>query len=80
MAAMAIGRAISGVYNKVMNFRSIDPGDPRIGLSSINQIDHTVWQQFFDHEKHRLRTHAIEAEFERLWGRMGSAIYFDADM
>jgi hypothetical protein len=46
MAAMVIGRVISGVYNKVMNFRSIDPGDPRVGLSSINQIDHTVWEQF----------------------------------
>lgn len=31
--ALLIGRAVSGVYNKVMNFRSIDPRDQRTGMS-----------------------------------------------
>jgi hypothetical protein len=28
-----IGRAVTGVYNKVMNFRSVDPRDNRAGMS-----------------------------------------------
>jgi hypothetical protein len=31
--ALRIGRVVSGVYNKVMNFRSLDPRDSRKGLS-----------------------------------------------
>lgn len=30
--ALRIGRAVTGVYNKVMNFGSIDPRDSRAGL------------------------------------------------
>jgi hypothetical protein len=40
--AMAIGRVVSGANNKVMNFRFIDPGEPKIGLSSIDQMDHVA--------------------------------------
>lgn len=45
--ALAIGRAVSGVYNKVMNYRAIDPLDQRKGFSSTNNIDHQVWKEFF---------------------------------
>jgi predicted RNA-binding protein with PUA-like domain len=37
MVAAIIGRPIGGVYNKVMNFRHIDPRDSRAGLANINQ-------------------------------------------
>src|SRR5262245_48595352 len=33
VVAQLIGRAVPGVYNKVMNFRSIDPRDSRAGLA-----------------------------------------------
>jgi hypothetical protein len=46
--ALAIGRAVSGIYNKVMNFRSIDPRDSRTGFSSINKLDQLTWDEFFD--------------------------------
>ena len=31
--ALLIGRAVSGVYNNIMNYRSIDPRDPRTGMT-----------------------------------------------
>jgi hypothetical protein len=34
--ALVVGRAISGVYNKVMNFRAIDPRDERAGMSGAS--------------------------------------------
>src|SRR5262245_21281328 len=33
VVAQLIGRAVPGVYNKVMNFRSIYPRDSRVGLA-----------------------------------------------
>ena len=35
--AITIGRAVGGVYNKVMNLRSIDPRDERAGLPATNE-------------------------------------------
>ena len=47
-ASLLIGRAVSGVYNKVLNFRHLDPRDSRAGLPNINAIDRTVWNEFYD--------------------------------
>jgi hypothetical protein len=40
--AVLIGRAVAGVYNKVMNFRHLDPRDSREGLSGASARSQTV--------------------------------------
>ena len=65
--ALRIGRAISGVYNKVMNFRSIDPRDTRVGLPASGATDQRVWNEFFDQAANQLREADLEQEFNRLW-------------
>ena len=47
VVSQLIGRAIPGVYNKVMNFRSIDPRDTRAGLPASGATDARVWNEFF---------------------------------
>jgi len=61
------GRAISGVYNKVMNFRSIDPRDTRKGMSGAGMTDRAVWQEFFHEAQQLLDDEAVRAEFDRVW-------------
>jgi hypothetical protein len=61
------GRAVSGVYNKVMNFRNIDSRDPREGLSGASMVDRGIWSEFFDLPRQMLDNGAISAEFERAW-------------
>jgi predicted HNH restriction endonuclease len=72
--SLATGRAVSGVYNKVMNFRSIDPRDSRAGMSGASKIDRAVWAEFFDQDTRELRMEAVHAEFERLWGTTDSLL------
>ncbi|WP_175852466.1 EVE domain-containing protein [Burkholderia cepacia] len=62
------GRAISGVYNKVMNFRSIDPRDARKGMSGAGVTDRAVWDEFFEETQMSLNDEAVKAEFSRIWG------------
>lgn len=62
------GRSISGVYNKVMNYRSIDPRDERKGMSGAGKTDRTVWNEFFNLASNDLDEQAIRGEFDRLWG------------
>lgn len=64
--AMLIGRAVPGVYNKVMNFRFVDPDEPRRGLDGASNQDEFVWRQFYSPTL-GLRTDEVEAEFVRLW-------------
>jgi hypothetical protein len=65
--ALRIGRAIPGVYNKIMNFRHLDPRDPRAGLSGGSDVDASVWQRFFDSEASHLRADDLDREYKRLW-------------
>jgi hypothetical protein len=65
--AQRIGRAVTGVYNKVMNFRAIDPRDTRKGLVAGDEVDRSVWDRFYDRDAQRVRTDELEAEFKRLW-------------
>ncbi|GAG10971.1 unnamed protein product, partial [marine sediment metagenome] len=65
--AILIGRAVSGVYNKVMNFRAIDPRDMRAGMTGGGATDRHVWTDFFDPARNTLRTDDLKREFERLW-------------
>jgi hypothetical protein len=66
--ALRIGRAVTGVYNKVMNFRSIDPRDSRAGLSGAGDTDRAVWSRFFDEKANALDLAKLDAEYARLWG------------
>src|SRR5262245_16370000 len=66
-SSQLIGRAIPGVYNKVMNFRSIDPRDTRTGLPGSSDTDKRVWSEFFDPAENQLREADLEREFNRLW-------------
>jgi hypothetical protein len=66
--AVTIGRAVGGVYNKVMNFRAVDPRDKRVGLPATNELDHEVWNQFYDAKSQTLRKTDLEKEYERTWG------------
>jgi hypothetical protein len=65
---MLIGRAVSGVYNKVMNYRAIDPRDARAGLLGSGAMDRRVWARFFDATSGELRQSELDAEFNRYWG------------
>jgi len=71
--ALLIGRAIPGVYNKVMNFRALDPRDSRAGMSAVSMKDRQVWAEFYDPTTAAIRDEALEKEFHRLWdgGKVG---------
>jgi 5-methylcytosine-specific restriction endonuclease McrA len=66
--ALTVGRAVSGVYAKVMNFRSLDPRASGSGMSGAGDTDRDVWREFFDPQSSSLRLDALREEFTRLWG------------
>ncbi len=66
--AIAIGRAVSGTYNKLMNYRSIDPSDTRTGLDAINQLDQAVWDTYYDVSESTLRSELLREDYEQRWG------------
>lgn len=68
--AVRIGRAVSDVHNKIMNFRSIDARDYREGLSGGGEVDKSVWSEFFDVESNALNFETLEDEFDRIWGSL----------
>jgi hypothetical protein len=65
--ALVIGRAVSGVYNKIMNFRSIDPRDQRKGLTGGGAMDRRVWADFYDPASMTIDVGKLASEFHRLW-------------
>ena len=68
--AVRIGRAVTGVYNKMMNYRHIDPRDTREGLSGAGEIDKRLWSEFYDVDSKNLKVKILEEEFERTWGSL----------
>lgn len=66
--ALVVGRAVTGVYNKVLNFRAIDPRDDRDGLSGGGATDRAVWKEFFDEEAQMLHEDLLENSFRALYG------------
>lgn len=66
--AQQIGRAPTGVYNKLMNLRAIDPRDSRKGFEGGSKIDQATWEEFFDTNSLIIDVTALEAENQRLWG------------
>lgn len=67
-----IGRVPTGVYNKLMNLRSIDPRDERKGLPGGSAIDREVWAEFFDVAKNDIDQQRLDDEYERLWEALKS--------
>jgi predicted HNH restriction endonuclease len=72
--SVRIGRPISGVYNKVMNFRHIDPRDKREGLSGGGAADREVWLEFFDQITQTFDNERLIKEYKRLWNSDKSKI------
>jgi hypothetical protein len=70
--AIRLGRAVTGIYNKVMNFRALDPTDPRKGLLGTSETDRAVWAKFFDIQNQKIRRYELNIEFERFWGDGGN--------
>ena len=65
--ALLTGRAVSGAYNKLLNFRAIDPRDQRAGLAASGQMDREVWNDFYDEVTQEIRYDALRAEYDSLW-------------
>lgn len=65
--AVQIGRAVTGVYNKVMNFRAIDPRDDRAGMSGGGKLAREVWDAYYDTGNATLDVEALESDYRRLW-------------
>lgn len=70
--ALAIGRVVPGVYNKVMNFRAIDPRDTRAGMSGAGAMDRKVWALFYDAASSMVHSAALEAEYQALWSMIAA--------
>jgi hypothetical protein len=66
--AVTIGRAVSGVYAKVMNFRSLDPRPIGTGMSGAGDADRQIWKEYFDAATETLQSAALEQEYVRVWG------------
>lgn len=62
-----IGRAVKGVYNKVLNFRHIDPRDERAGFSGGGAVDREVWDEFYNPQTKEIDKDALEEQFNLLW-------------
>jgi hypothetical protein len=68
-----IGRVPTGVYNKLMNFRSLDPRVEAVGLSGGSKIDRAVWDEFFNLQLEEFNCEKLEMENGRLWSASTSA-------
>jgi len=71
--ALLIGRAVTGVYAKVMNFRSLDPRATGDGMSGASETDRSVWQEFYDQHASSLHLDFLQTEFARVWGSEAEA-------
>jgi hypothetical protein len=67
VVAERIGRAVGSVYNKVMNFRALDPRDTRRGLQAASGMDRVVWAEMYDSASQTIRSEQLAREFEMLW-------------
>ena len=65
--ALLCGRAIGSAYNKVLNFRAIDPRDERAGLKGAGDGDRAVWREFYDSDSQQIDTARLEQAFDELW-------------
>lgn len=75
--ASLIGRAVKGAYNKVLNFRHIDPRDERVGFSGAGAVDRKVWDEFYDPITKEINADALEHEFQKSWSKPTDLSYQD---
>jgi 5-methylcytosine-specific restriction endonuclease McrA len=68
-----IGRVPTAVYNKLMNFRSVDPRVDAAGLSGGSKVDRSVWTEFFDSTLNDFDIDRLKSENDRLWFKSSSA-------
>ena len=68
--SVEINRTASGVYNKVMNFRALDPTDDRAGLTGASETDRLVWSTFFDASASKIDIEKLAGEVSRLGLRL----------
>jgi hypothetical protein len=74
--ALQIGRAVTGVYNKVMNYRALDTSDPRKGLDRGSHLDQQVWNEFFDSKTNGLdveHLNKVKAEYWNVYSETPTA-------
>ena len=64
---LTIGRTVSEVYNKAMNFRALDSTDERKGFSGRGQTDKNTWSNYFDVATNQLDITRLDADYRRLW-------------
>ena len=65
--SLLISRVVPGIYNKIMNFRHLDPEDARRGLSGGGEADGHVWTRFYDDGAKSILTRELDEEYARLW-------------
>jgi hypothetical protein len=70
--AQQIGRATTGVYNKLMNFRSLDPRAQQEGLKGASEMDRATWREFYDESSRQFDSEALADEYRRLWGEQSA--------
>ena len=63
-----VGRVATGVYNKIMNLRALDPRVEQKGLPGGSKTDREVWEEFYDVKTNSIDEVKLEAEYQRLWG------------
>lgn len=63
-----ISRAPTGVYNKLMNFRALDPRVEAKGFSGGSKLDALVWSRYYDPETATLDQLRLSSDADEYWG------------
>jgi hypothetical protein len=66
--AQQIGRVPTGLYNKLMNLRALDPRAPQQGLKGGSRLDEATWNEFFSKSANTMDWAKLNQEYRRLWG------------
>jgi hypothetical protein len=66
--SVRIGRAVTGVYSKVMNFKALDPRAVAEGLSGASDTDRMVWNRFYNESDRSIDGTRLETAFLEHWG------------
>ena len=67
--AQKIGRAPTGLYNKLMNLRALDPRAPQAGLKGGSKLDEATWNEFFSKPSNSIDRALLDPEYSRLWAQ-----------
>jgi hypothetical protein len=78
-AALLLGRPVSGIFNKLMNFRTLDPREQREGMMGAGPTDLQVWAEYYDETRREIDVQRLKAEYDRLWDGGGPKPIFDTE-